>query len=51
MNANAPDIIQEYKDVFGELGCLKGDHHINIGHTSDPPTSQDTDLANEETQS
>ena len=28
MNANAPDIIQDYKDVFGELGCLKGDHHV-----------------------
>ena len=28
MDANAPDIIQDYKDVFGELGCLKGDHHI-----------------------
>ena len=30
MNANAPDNIQDYKDVFGESECLNGDHHINI---------------------
>ena len=36
MNANAPDIIQDYKDVFGELGCLKGDHHINIDPNAIP---------------
>ncbi|XP_046851899.1 uncharacterized protein LOC124445238 [Xenia sp. Carnegie-2017] len=28
--AKTPNFIQEYKDVFGELGCLKGEHHISI---------------------
>ena len=36
MNANAPDTIKDYKDVFGELGCLKGDHHINIDPNATP---------------
>ena len=36
MNANAPDTIQDYKDVFGDLGCLKGDHHINIDPNATP---------------
>ena len=36
MNANAPDVIQDYKDVFGELGCLIGDHHINIDRNATP---------------
>ena len=36
MDANAPDIIQDYKDVFGELGCLIGDHHINIDRNATP---------------
>ena len=31
-----PDIIQDYKDVFGELGCSKGDHHINIDPNATP---------------
>ncbi|XP_046864316.1 uncharacterized protein K02A2.6-like [Xenia sp. Carnegie-2017] len=30
VNAKTPNFIQEYKDVFGELGCLKGEHHISI---------------------
>ncbi|XP_046856095.1 uncharacterized protein K02A2.6-like [Xenia sp. Carnegie-2017] len=30
INAKTPNFIQEYKDVFGELGCLKGEHHISI---------------------
>ena len=36
VNANAPDTIQDYNDVFGELGCLKEDHHINIDPNATP---------------
>lgn len=36
INVNAPEIIQDYKDVFGELGFLKGDHRINIDTNPTP---------------
>ena len=36
VNANAPDIIQDYKDVFRELECLKADHRINIDPNATP---------------
>ena len=27
VDAVKPNFIQEYSDIFGELGCLKGEHH------------------------
>ena len=36
VNANAPDFIQDYKHIFGELGCFKGDYHINIDPNATP---------------
>ncbi|XP_022805149.1 techylectin-5B-like [Stylophora pistillata] len=36
VNANEPEFMQEYKDVFEELGCLKGEHHINIDPSVTP---------------
>ena len=36
VNANVPDFIQDYKHIFGELGCFKGDYHINIDPNATP---------------
>ncbi|KAK2554120.1 hypothetical protein P5673_024472 [Acropora cervicornis] len=33
---NAPGIIPDYKDVYCELGYLKGDHHIDIDPNATP---------------
>ena len=30
VDAVKPNFIQEYSDIFGELGCLKGEHRIEI---------------------
>ena len=30
VNSSEPNLIQQYEDVFGEIGCLKEDYHINI---------------------
>ena len=30
VDAVKPNFIQEYSDIFGEHGCLKGEHHIEI---------------------
>ena len=28
VNTSEPNLMSEYKDVFGEIGCLQGEHHI-----------------------
>ena len=35
INDSDPSIFDEY-DVFGELGCLLGEYHINIDETVNP---------------
>ena len=30
VNSAEPNLIEQYKDVFGEIGCLKEEYHINI---------------------
>ena len=35
INDSDPSIFDEY-DVFGELGCLPGEYHINIDETVKP---------------
>ena len=35
INDNDPSIFDEY-DVFGELGCLPSEYHINIDETVKP---------------
>lgn len=36
VDAVKPNFVQEYSNIFGEAGCLKGEHHTEID-TSFPP--------------
>ncbi len=30
VNTSEPNLMEQYEDVFGEIGCLQGEHHISI---------------------
>ena len=36
INMSQPVIIEQYKDIFGEIGCLTGEHHMSLDPTVKP---------------
>ena len=36
VNTSEPNLMEQYEDVFGEIGCLQGEHHISINSDVKP---------------